>query len=154
VKAGARANRRQLLLQLGTARQLHLLQLLDRGEMLIDEDRIGQGPEVLGWLELGRIGRQKQQVHVLRHPQTHTGVPARPVEYQHNLLAGTGSGCASKSRQLRFKEGNRDAGGQMKDGAARGGMDKADDVAPGKAVLNNGYRSLANRRPHPQHAPV
>ena len=28
-------------------------------------------------------------------------------------------------------------------------MDKADHVAPGKAVLHDRHRSLANRRPHP-----
>jgi hypothetical protein len=42
VKAGRRANHRELLLQLGTACQLQLFEILDGGEMLIDEHGVRQ----------------------------------------------------------------------------------------------------------------
>ncbi len=37
----------------------------------------------------------------------------------------------------------------MEEGAAGGGMDKADEIAPGKAVLHRGDGTLTNRRPDP-----
>ena len=70
VKAGGRVNRRRLLLQRGTARQLHLLQLLDTGEMVIDEDGIGQRPQMLGGLQFGGIRRQEQQMGAIRFSET------------------------------------------------------------------------------------
>jgi hypothetical protein len=45
-----------LLLQGSTPSELHLLQVVDGGEMLVDEHRVGQGPPVFGRLEFGRIG--------------------------------------------------------------------------------------------------
>ncbi len=73
-----------------------LLKLLDSGEMLIDEHRIGQWPQVFGGLEFGGIRRQEQQMDVLRDAQTETGMPARAVQHQHNLLAWAGSGSTGK----------------------------------------------------------
>jgi hypothetical protein len=37
----------------------------------------------------------------------------------------------------------------MEDGPARGGMDKADEVAPGEAMANQGNRAPATGRPDP-----
>jgi hypothetical protein len=47
VKAGGRVDHRWLVLQLGTACQLDLFESFDGGEMLVDENGIGQGPQVL-----------------------------------------------------------------------------------------------------------
>jgi hypothetical protein len=154
VKTGGRANRGRLVLQLCTACQLHLLQFLDRGEMLVDEHRIGQWPQVFGWLELGRIRREEEQMHMLGDLQAHTAMPAGSVKHQDNLLLGAGSGGTSKRRQLGFKERDGDTSRQMKESATRGGMHKPHDIAPGKAMLHDGDGSLANGRPDPQHAPV
>jgi hypothetical protein len=57
------------LLQGDTASGLRVFQLVEVSEMAVDQDRIGQRPEVLGGLELGRVGGQEEQVHVFRHPQ-------------------------------------------------------------------------------------
>src|SRR5271165_5347760 len=57
VKAGGGADQCWLLLQLGTTSELYLLQLVNAREMLVDEHRIGKGPEMFGRLEFRRIRR-------------------------------------------------------------------------------------------------
>src|SRR5260221_502779 len=46
------------------ARSLGVFELVDRSEMAVGQGRVGQRPQVLGRLELGRIRRQAQQVDV------------------------------------------------------------------------------------------
>jgi len=147
VKAGGRADEIGSRLEGSAASKLGIFQLLDGGEVLVDECGVGQWPQVLGGLEFGRVRRQKEQVDVLRHPQFDTGMPARPIEDQHNLLGRTGTRLARKLGQFDLEDRDADGRGQMKEGATRGGMDKADEVTPGKAVLHCGHWPLANRRP-------
>ena len=45
-----------LVLQRGAALGEHGFQVVERGEGLVDQRLIGQWPEALGRLELGRIG--------------------------------------------------------------------------------------------------
>ena len=115
--------------------------------MAVNQHRVGQRPEMLGRLELRRVRRQKQQVNVLRHAQAHAGMSPRPIEHEDNLLAGASADLAGKLGQLHFEDGNADSGGQMKDGAPRGGMHEADQVALGEAMAHQGNRTLANRCP-------
>jgi hypothetical protein len=75
-------------------------------------------------LELGRVGRQKQQVEMVRHTEALRAVPARAIQDEHNLFAGTCSYRLSKSGEFSLEEGHADGCGQVKDGATGGGMDK------------------------------
>jgi len=80
------------------------------------------------------------------------GFPPCPIQHQHDLLAGTGPRLTRELRQLHCKDGDADRRwqmGQMKQGAAGGGVDKAHQRAPGKAVLHGGDGPLADRCPHP-----
>lgn len=149
VEASGRAHETGLLLEGDAASELRIFELLDGGEMLVDEARVGQRPEMLGGLQLGGVGREKEQVHVVGHAQAHTGMPARTVEDEHDLLARTGPRRARKLRQLHFKEGNADGGGQMEEGATGGGMHEADQIAPCEAMLHRRGGPLANRGPDP-----
>jgi hypothetical protein len=74
-------------------------------------------------------------------------MPARPVKDQDDLLGGTRSRLTRKGSQFGLEQRDTDAGRQMEVGAARRGMDKADEVAPGVAVLHGRNGPLANRRP-------
>lgn len=74
-------------------------------------------------------------------------MPARAIEDEHDLLAGTGPRLARKLRQLHLEEGNTDCRGQMKEGPTRGGMDTADQVTPGEAMLHDRRGPLPNGRP-------
>lgn len=84
---------------------------------------------------------------MLRHPQPQTGMPVGTVEDQDNLFARTGPHCLSKRGQFCFKERNRDRGSQVEDGTSRGGLDKAHQIAPRKAVLHRRDGTLAVETP-------
>lgn len=59
--------------------------------MSVDQWFIGQWPQVLGRLQLGRIGRQEEQVQTFWNGERLTGMPAGAVEHQHNLLVSARS---------------------------------------------------------------
>ncbi len=105
---------------------LHVLQFVDGGEVAVDERGVGERPQMFGGLQLRRVGRQEEQVDVLGHTQPHAGMPARTVEDEHNLLGQARADLLGERGQLHFKEGNADCRGELKDRAARGGMDEAD----------------------------
>lgn len=86
-------------------------------------------------------------MHMLQRAELDARVSPRPIEHEDDLLAGTGSYLARKLGQLEFKDGDADRRRQMEVGATRGGMHKADEVAPGKAVLHDSNRPLSDRRP-------
>ncbi len=136
-----------LPLEGGTAGELRVFEVLDAREVLVDQGGVGQRPEVLGGLQLGGIGRQKQQVHMIRHAQMDAGVPAGAIQDEHNLLVGAGTDLAGERGQFHLKERNADGGSEMEDGPAGSGMDEAHEVAPGEAVLHGGDRTVADWRP-------
>lgn len=126
---------------------LGLFEVIDRGKVPVGERGVGQRPEVFGGLEFGGIRRQEEQVQVLGDAQSGTGVPPRAVEDQHNLLGGTGAHGAGEFGELDLEERDADAGRQMEEGLARGGLNEAHHVAPLKAVLDRGDRAFAVEAP-------
>ncbi|HET9320116.1 MAG TPA: hypothetical protein VFO27_10075 [Bryobacteraceae bacterium] len=60
-------------------------EVVDRGEVAIDQDGIGEGPQMLGGLEFWGVRRQKQQVEVVWHAQSLGAVPAGPIQHKHEL---------------------------------------------------------------------
>ena len=143
------ANALGLPLDGGTVGKLRVFEVLDGGEMLVDQGGVGERPEMLSRLQFGGIRRQEEQMHMLRHPQSEAGVPPGAVKHQHNLLVWASTHLTCELGQFDFKHGNADGGGQMKERPTGGGMDKADQVAPGKAVLHRGDGPLPNRSPDP-----
>ena len=139
MKTGGRADQVGALLQSQAAGELGVLQLLDRSEMPVDQAGVGERPQVLSRLELGRVRRQEEQVDVLGHLQAHAGgFPPGAIEHQHDLLGRAGPHLASEGGELHLEERDRDAGRQVEHGAAGGGVDKPDQVAPGEAVPHTG----------------
>lgn len=143
------ADARMLALEGGAPRKLCVFELLDAGEMAVDQGGIGESPKMLSGLQFRGIRRQEEQVDVVGDPQVHAGMPASTIEDEHDLLPGTRSDLLGKCRQFYLKERDTDRGRQMKQGAARGGMDKAHEIAPGEAMLHRGHWTLTNRRPDP-----
>lgn len=84
---------------------------------------------------------------VVRDPEMDAGMPPGAIEDEHDLLAGTRPCLMCKCGELHLKDGDTHRRGQMKDGPSGGGMDEADEPAPGKAVLDQRHGSLAPRRP-------
>jgi hypothetical protein len=103
MKARRRADLLGVARQLGAAGELSVFELLDRGEMPVDQHGVGQRPQVFGGLQLGRVRWQKEEMDVLGHAQLHAAVPASPVQDEHNLLGRTrahlaGEGWDASSR--------------------------------------------------------
>jgi hypothetical protein len=72
VTEGGGANELGLRLERNTALGLRLFEVLDAGEMAVDEWRvdewrIGERPQMFGWLKLWRIGGQEVEKHVVGH---------------------------------------------------------------------------------------
>jgi len=65
-----RADEVGVALQDNAALRLGVLQLLDAGEVPIDQHRVRQRPQVLGRLQFGGMGWQEQQMGVIRFPET------------------------------------------------------------------------------------
>jgi len=142
------ADARGLTLEVGTAGELDVFEFLDAGEVAIDQAGVGERPEMFGWLQLGRIRRQEEQVDVVGDAQAHAGgLPAGAIEHQHDLFGRTSADLAGEGGELHLEERDRDAGRQVEEGATRGGMDEAHQVAPFEAVLHGGAGPLANRCP-------
>jgi hypothetical protein len=104
--------------------------------------------EVFGWLELGRVRREEEQMDMLGDGQACTRMPACAVQDEHDLLGRTRPHGARKSGELDVEERDAHAGRQVKNGPARGGVHKADERAPGKPVPHRRHRALPNRGPH------
>ncbi len=115
---------------------LDVFQVVDRREVAVDEDRVAERPEVLGGLEFRRAGGQEEQVDMLGDLQLRTRVPASAIQDEHDLLGRPRADRTGEGSQLDLEEGDGDAGSQVPQGPARGGMDKADEVAPLVAVLD------------------
>src|SRR5260221_5935520 len=67
VEQGGGADEIAACLQGDTARGLDVFQLVDAGEVAIGQDGVGQRPQVVSGLQLGGVGRQEEQEHVLGH---------------------------------------------------------------------------------------
>ena len=61
------------------ALRLSIPQLLDAGEVPVDQHGVGERLQVLRRLELWGIGRQEEQMDMLRHPHTRSLMPADAV---------------------------------------------------------------------------
>lgn len=116
--------------------RLDVFQFVDRREVAVDEDGVAERPEVLGGLEFRRAGGQEEQVDMLGDLQLRTRVPASAIQDEHDLLGRPRADRTGEGSQLDRAEGDGDAGSQVPQGPARGGMDKADAGAPRVAVLD------------------
>ncbi len=85
-------------MQRHAALRLDVLELVDGGEVAIGQHGIGQRPQMFGGLQLGGVGREKEQVDVLRDTQPHAAMPPCPVQDEHDLFVRTGSHLLSKGR--------------------------------------------------------
>ena len=125
-----------MALERDAALGLDLFEVGDAGEVAVGERGVGQRPEVLGRLQLGRVGWQEEQVDVLGHAQLGTGMPAGAVEDEDDLLGRAGADLTGEFGELDREERDRHAGGEVEEGPPRGRLDEADQIAPREAVLD------------------
>src|SRR5579859_4384993 len=147
MKAGRRADEVASGLQRDTACRLGILQVLEGGEVLVGQCRVGQGPQVLGRVELRRVGRQEEQMDVLGDPQLDARMPAGAIEDQHDLLLRPRPHCLREGGQLGLEEGDVDRRREVEDGAPRRRVHEGDQVAPFIAMLDRRQWPLTGEAP-------
>lgn len=86
MKGGPPPNDVRMSLEPTASGNLNLLQLVKRVESPIGKRLIGERPEALSGLQLGRVGWQKEQVKSFRNHQIRTFVPTSLIEHQENVL--------------------------------------------------------------------
>lgn len=86
---------------------------------------------------------------MLGHAEFAAGMPASPVEDQHDLFGGPSADLAGELGQFHLKEGEVDRRGQVENRTPRGRVNEADEIAPGIAVLHWSHGTLTNWRPDP-----
>ena len=55
--------------------------------------------------EVGRVGRQEEQVHVVGHREMCAGMPPRAIEDEHDPLGGSRPDCARERREFCLEAG-------------------------------------------------
>lgn len=129
--------------------ELNGLQLVDVGEMPIDQRRIGELPQVFTRLEFGRVGRQKQQMHLVGNHQIQAGMPARAIEHEHDLLLWAGADFGSEGRQFGGEQRGTHSRRHLPHRATGAGLGKGDQIAPLVTRLDRRDGALARQHPHP-----
>src|SRR5689334_17907747 len=110
---GRRADELAAALERDAPLRLGILQLLDAGEVLVDQHCVRQWPQVLRRLQLWGMRWQKEQVDVLGYPHSRTVMPAGPVKHQHDLFGRTGADLLGERLQFHREEFDIDRRCQM-----------------------------------------
>ncbi len=147
MEARGRADTIRPLLECGTASELGVLKVLETGKVLVHQSGVGHRPAGARRAAIrGRTVARRANGRGLA-PAAACWCATRTIEHQDNLLGGGGSYFAREFCELDVKNGDADGSGQMKEGASRGGMDKANQMSPRKALLHSDRRPLTNWRP-------
>jgi hypothetical protein len=132
--------------------KLSVLQILDRGELAVDQAGICQRPEVLGRLELGRVRREKQQMDMLGHAQPQAGVPSLPSRpdprpARSASLDSLRPDARRRRARLRRARYSRRSPGGRPSGPRRGAQSQRDSARRSGAAL--APRGAARLEPRP-----
>jgi hypothetical protein len=124
-------------------------EFIERGDVPIDDRLVHQGPEMLGGLKLGGIGRQEDESYPVGDVQAHGPMPARVVQHEDDAALAACAGLAGEGGEQCGEEGLREAAAEIPDHLATGRLHEGGDVEPLVAVMAEGNRSLADGRPDP-----
>ncbi len=111
MEAGGGADEVRTALQGDTAGRLDVFEFVNAGKVTVGQTGVGQRPEMLGGLQLGRVGRQKEQMDMLGHAQLDAGVLAGAVEDQHDLLGRDSAHFGGERGEHGLKQRNVDGRG-------------------------------------------
>lgn len=118
-------------------------------EVLVDDGLVEETPEMLGGLELGRVGRQKDEPQAFGDVEAGLGVPTRPVEDKDDGALAAHAGFAGKQGEQALKQRLGDAVPHVPVAFAGGRRHKGGDIEPFVAVMAEPQRPLPARRPDP-----
>jgi hypothetical protein len=107
VEVGASFDGVAVGIKVETAARDDLVDLVEGGEVPVDERLVAQGPQALGRLQLGGVARQVDEPEAVGNRQVRLGVPAGVVEHGHDPALPplplvhtppSGGGSAKRSR--------------------------------------------------------
>ena len=103
------------------------------GERLVD-----QGPEVLGRLEFGGIGRQELEVDAFGNDQIGGDVPTGAIKHEHDQIVRSGADLTGEGGQDLAEHRRVDRLGEEPDHLAGGRPHEAEDIEPLEPVMAAG----------------
>src|SRR3954453_3247644 len=104
--------------------------LQQRGLSVVHDRLVEHGPEALGRLQLGCVGRQVDEPDPVRDGQVRLGVPTGIVEHEHDGALAPGPGLVGEGGQKRGEERLGDARREIPDRLAREGRRGGREVGP------------------------
>ncbi len=126
----------------------HGIEVGEGVEVAVDDGLVDVGPEGLGRLQLGGVGRQIDETDAVGDCERRS-MPAGAVEDEDDDPVASGTGLAGEERERGLEQFLVDAGREVPEALAGGRRDEGGDVEPLVAVVTAGDRALASRRPDP-----
>lgn len=149
MKGGVGTDQIRKVLSEHTPLGLDLFEFSQIAKMSVDQGFIGQGPQMLGWLQFRRIRRQEEQMETLRDGESEAFMPSSAVEHQQDLFLFAGSYGLSEVLQGQCKDLNVHGGQEQPLRVSGGWVDKGIDVEPLVAMFHNSRWTLAVEHPDP-----
>jgi hypothetical protein len=103
VEEGAGADDLRLLREGEAALGDRLVEVLDGVEVSVGKRFVDEGPQMLGWLQLGTVRRLEGEPDAVWHGEVFRPVPASVVELQHDALVGPAPADLAKSASTSSK---------------------------------------------------
>ena len=139
-----------LLLREGDAALSHdSVEVLDGLEVAIDERLVDEGPQMLGRLQLGTVGRLEHELYAVRHDKVLGSMPAGIVELQHDALLGASADRLGEVGEHQLEVDLADVVGDVPHRATGGGLDEARHIQPFEAMMADRHGPFADGSPHP-----
>jgi hypothetical protein len=104
--------------------------------MTVGERFVDQGPEVLGRLEFGGIGRQELEVDAFGNDQIGGDVPTGAIEHEHDQIVRSGADLTGEGGQDLAEHRRVDRIGE--EPLAGGRPHEAEDIEPLEPVMAAG----------------
>src|SRR6516164_444100 len=125
-----------------------LFEVLDGGDVLVDDRLVDERPQGFGRLQLRSVGRQINEPNAIGDFQIGCAMPSGIVEHEQNDASNAGLGFACEGFEQRLEERLRHAVGKVPEGFAGGRRCESRDVKPVETMMAMRDRTLADGRPH------
>ena|SRR5262249_23861244 len=149
MKGGPPTNDVRMSLEPAAPLSLDVFKLVKRAEGPIGKRLIGEWPQTLCGLQLGRMGWQKEQVEAFRKSQITTLVPSCLIHHQQNVLVWSHPLFLCESRERQRKSRGIDCRHEHPTGLSALGLHKAVEIHPLVAWSHHCSDTTAEASPTP-----
>ena len=127
----------RLVLQQDTALDLGSLQFVERMKRPVGDALVGEWPQALTGLQVGRIGRQEEQMDAFGYHELLAAMPASLIEHQQHPLGGACADSLGEVRQGTHEHICSHCWQEQPFRLPRSWMHKTVDVEPLEAMLHS-----------------